>query len=196
MAGPGSDGPGRSALSCAGPRGGRRPGRRGGPRRHRNWSSRRYGGACAGGPGHLDLGGLGEVVRRVAACRSIRAPRRSGPGRACGIRSPGHHHRRRDHGPALHRNLTPHQPRAADNPCTRQPPDSGYLTRTRHHQPTSNSIQPIRQAITQRDPFAIRQTSQIRLPNRCSRAQDMTAGTKCPELPARCATSSADDQGV
>ena len=33
-------------------------------------------------------------------------------------------------------------------PYTRQPPISGYLIRTRYHQPTSNSIQPIRQAIT------------------------------------------------
>ena len=43
------------------------------------------------------------------------------------------------------------RPRAAADPCTCQPPISGYLTRTRYHQPASNSSQPIRQAITQRD---------------------------------------------
>jgi hypothetical protein len=43
-----------------------------------------------------------------------------------------HHHRRRDHGRALQRNLTPHQSRSRRRPCTRQPPISGYLTRTRY----------------------------------------------------------------
>ena len=56
------------------------------------------------------------------------------------------------------------QPRLAPpsrrRPDTRQPPISGYLIRTRYHQPTSNSIQPIRQAITQRDPSANRHPGQ------------------------------------
>ena len=38
---------------------------------------------------------------------------------------------------------------------------TGYLTRTRYHQPTSNSTQPIQQAITQRDPSASRHPGQI-----------------------------------
>jgi hypothetical protein len=45
--------------------------------------------------------------------------------------TPRHHHRRRDHGPALHKNPAPQPPRTRIT----QPRSSGYLTRTHHQGP-------------------------------------------------------------